>query len=69
MKNLSEAETKAQDFCASEQRLSTFLNDAIHFKQKLEGDIFVLKDDLVETYDIYFKCGKKHMPFLIMRWI
>lgn len=54
MPKLKEAETKARDFAASNQNLQASLDDALYSKKNLEDEVFVLKNELVDTSDIYF---------------
>lgn len=49
-----EAEAKAQDFAKSEKKLHIFLNDTLCSKKKLEEEVCVIKDKLVDTLYIFF---------------
>lgn len=54
MTKLQEAETMAQKFTVSEKKLQEFLDNFLNFKKKMDGEVSVLKDNLVYTSNIYF---------------
>lgn len=43
--------------------MKSFLNEALNYINKLNEEISTLKDDLVETADLYFKRDKEHVAF------
>lgn len=61
---LKEAKTKAHDFSASKKILQVSLYDILNLKSKLEYEVSELKDDLVETFDIYFEREKEQVALL-----
>lgn len=46
---LGTTKTKARELDASEETLKSSLEDTLRSKRELEGEVFELKDDLVET--------------------
>lgn len=46
--------------------MKSFLNEALNYINKLNEEISTLKDDLVETANLYFKRDKEHVAFFIL---
>lgn len=59
MNNLREAEVKDKEFVATKQRLRASLYQHLISYKKLVEEVYVLKDDQVETFDVYFEREKK----------
>lgn len=55
MNNLRETEVKDKEFVATKQRLRASLDQPLSSYRKLVKEVYILKDDRVETSDVYFE--------------
>lgn len=63
MTKLQEAETMAQKFIILEKKLQEFLDNFLNFRKKMDGEVSVLKDNMVDTSNIYFERENEHVAF------
>lgn len=52
---LKKTESEAKELFISEKNLKEFLEASLHSNKKLEEELHVIKDELVDTFDQYFK--------------
>lgn len=64
VKKLKEVDLKDRDFSISEKKLKESLEEAIYSKKKWEDEVYSLKDELVDTTDVYFEQANEHAIFL-----
>lgn len=67
MTNLQKENTKVQEFVILEQKLQLSFDNGYKSKNKLEYKVYVLKENLVETFIVYFDQAKEQMTFFYTR--
>lgn len=63
MTKLQEAKIKDEEFVTSQQKLQVSLDIAPISQKNLEEEVYVLKEDLMQTSNIYFEREKEQVTF------
>lgn len=64
MIKLAITDTKARQISSNQESLKLSLEDVLRSKKELEGSVWELKVEMVDTYGTYFGCAKVRVSFL-----
>lgn len=63
---LEAVDPNPHDFSCLENSLKESLEDGIYSKKKMEEELPNHKDELVDTYNLYFEGPKEHVAYLYL---